>query len=109
MITDFISKYGNYIVRFENFNGSGWSAEVLKILDEKIKPQKVEKKIIEISWDNSEIDFFIEKDRIKFIAHFDDSSPNSFKLTSEINEKSKQKLREWATIIAIEVEKLRNM
>lgn len=107
MITDFISKKGNYIVRFEDFNGSGWNSDVLKIIEEKIKPQKIEKNIIEISWDNSEIDFSIEKDNINFIAHLDDSGPNSFKLVSKITEESKQKLREWATIIATEIEKLR--
>ena len=107
MTTDFISKKGNYIVRFEKFNGSGWRNDVIQFIKEKINPERIERKEIEISWDNSEIDFEIQKDNIIFTAHFDDSSPNSFRLNSEITEESKQKLLEWATIIAEEVEKLK--
>ena len=108
MIIDFVSRKGNYIVRFENFNGSGWNEDVLKIIKEKIKPQKVEKDIVESSWDNSEINYNIYTDNLNFIAHFDDNGPNSFRLISAITNESKQKLREWATIIATEIEKLKN-
>lgn len=106
MILDFVSKKGDYIVRFENFNGSGLNKDVLKIIKEKINPQKVEKDIVESSWDNSEIDYSIYKDNLNFIAHFDDSGPNSFRLVSATTDESKQELRKWATIIATEVEKL---
>ena len=107
MIKDFINKEGIYVVRFENFNGSGWDDDVIKIIKEIIKPQSIQKSIVQFSWDNSVLDYNIKKDTINFISHFDDSGPNSLRLISEITEDSKQKLREWATIIAQEVEKLK--
>ena len=106
MTTDFISKKGNYIVRFESFIGSGWTNPIEKIIKDIIKPEKFERNEIEVSWGSSEIEFNILKDNVNFIAHFDDSGPNCFKLINSITEENKLKLREWATIIAKEVEKL---
>lgn len=107
MITEMITKNSKFLIEFEFFNGSGWSNPVEKIIKEKIQPEKLEKRDIEVSWDYSEYEFDIEKDDIKFILHLDDEGSRYLLLQSPITEESKQKLRDWATIIATEVEKLK--
>ncbi len=107
MIKEILTTENEYLIKFENFTGTGWKNVVVKIINEKIKPQKIEKKEIEVSWDYSEYEFDIEKDNIKFIFHLDDEGSRYLLLQSEIIEENKQKLRDWATIIATEVEKLK--
>jgi hypothetical protein len=107
MITEMITNNSKFLIEFDRFNGSGWSNPIEKIINEKINPQKIERNEIEVSWDYSEIEFNIEKDNIKFILHLDDEGSKYLLLESSITESNKQKLREWATIIAEEVEKLK--
>lgn len=107
MTTEMITKENEFLISFENFNGSGWDDDVQKIMEKYLSPIKLSKRIIEQSWDYSEKEFDLEKDNIKFIFHLDDDASMYFLLQSEITEESKQKLREWATIIATEVEKLK--
>lgn len=96
-----------YLIKFENFIGTGWRNSVVKIINEKIKPQKNEKREIEVGWDYSEYEYDIEKDDTQFVFHIDDEGSRYLLLQSEITEENKQKLREWATIIATEIEKLK--
>lgn len=108
MIRDFISKNGNHIVSFDDFSGSGWDDDVQKIMEKYLSPIKISKREIEVSWDYSEYEFDLEKDNIKFIFHLDDEGSMYLLLDKKnITEESKQKLREWATTIATEVEKLK--
>ena len=106
MISDFINKQGNYIVRFENFFGSGWSSTIEQLLKKSIKPTSIKKEGISVSWDSSQIEFYVQKDEISFKVSLDDESPNAIILEKPITEENKKKLREWAIIIAEEVEKL---
>lgn len=106
MITETISRTGQFLIRFENFNGSGWQRISEEIIVKRIKPDKIEKKVIEQSIDYSEYEFLIEKDNTKFIYHLDDEGPIYIELDSEITEDNKQKLRDWAMIIATETAKI---
>lgn len=107
MIKEMITKKGYFLIEFEKFNGSGWTNSIEKIIKDKIKPEKFNKREIEVTWDYSEYEFDIEKDNIKFIFHIDDEGSRYLLLQSEITENSKKKLRKSATIIATEVEKLK--
>ncbi len=107
--TAFINKDKEYVIRFENFNGSGWNDDLDAIIKAQIKPSKISKRIIEQSWDYSEEEFDIEKGNIKFIAHLDDDGSAYLLLKSPITESNKEKLLNWATIIAEEVERIKNL
>ena len=108
MIREMITKENEFLIKFDNFNGTGWTNSIEKIIKEKIKPEKIEKQDIEVSWDYSEYEFNIQKDKIKFIFYIDDEGSRYLLLEEkDITEENKQKLREWATIIAEEVEKLK--
>lgn len=107
MIRENINSKNQFIIGFTNFNGSGWDDDVQSIIKKKLQPIKISKRIIEQSWDYSEKEFDLEKDNISSILHLDDGGPIYLLLQSEITEENKQKLREWATIIATEVEKLK--
>ena len=104
---DFINKKGYFIIDINEVNGTYWLQDLEKIIINQIKPKVVKKRDVEVSWDYSEYEFDVEKDNIKFIVNLNDDTFCYFKLTENITEESKQKLREWATIIAKEVEKLR--
>ena len=104
---EFINKKGYYIIDIDIVNGTYWLEDLEKIINLKIKPQSVKKNEIEISWDFSEYEFDIEKDNIKFTINLNDDTFCYIKLINNITEENKQKLREWATIIAQEVEKLK--
>lgn len=108
MIRELIGKSGAFIVKIENVFGSGWDDDIQKIIEKQLKPIKLSKRIIEQTWDYSEKEFDLEKDSIVFIFHLDDDTSSYFSLKKEnITEGSKQKLREWAMIVAQEAEKLR--
>ena len=109
MITEMITKEGEFLVEFQSFTGSGWDDDVQKIMENYLTPIKVSKRDIEVSWNYSEYEFDIEKNSIKFIFHLDDEGSMYLLLQSETTEESKQKLREWATIIAEEIERLKNV
>ena len=104
MIKDFKNKNGNYVVRFEKFYGTGWSGIVEKAISEKLKVDSISKNEIRVSWNSSEYQYQIRKQNISFELSMDDDSPNAFILKENITEENKKKLREWATIIAQEVE-----
>lgn len=108
MISESISKRGKYMILFENFNGAGWADATEKIIAIKINPDKIEKKIIEQGWYYSEFEFHIEKESCQFIYHLDDDGIMYLLLDSKPTEENKQKLRDWATIIATEVELLKS-
>ena len=107
MIKEIFTAENEYLIRFENFTGTGWKDSVTEIITNKIKPQILKKREIEVSWDYSEYEYDVEKDNIKFIFHIDDEGSRYFILQSEVTEENQQKLREWATIVAKEVEKQR--
>lgn len=109
MITEIITKKNQFLIEFNNFNGSGWSNDLQEIIEKNLSPIKLSKRIIEQSWNYSEKEFDLEKDKVQFILHLDDEGSRYLLLQSEITEDSKQKLREWATIIAEEVEKLKKV
>lgn len=108
MIQEFISKKENYIVKFLKFNGSGWDDDIQKIIETHLSPIVITKRLIQQTWDYSEKEFDLEKENIKFIFHLDDEGSMYLLLAKkDITENSKQKLREWAKIIAEEIEKLK--
>jgi hypothetical protein len=109
MVQEIIGKSGAFILDFKNIHGSGWDDDLQKIIEKYLNPIKLSKRIVEQSWDYSEKEFDLEKDNIKFILHLDDDVSPYFSLKKEnITLNSKEKLREWATIVDIEIEKLKN-
>lgn len=91
-----------------DISGGGWANNLEKIINSKIIPNKFKRENKEINWNYSEIDFLIEKNSIRFKLEIDKVDTISLILLSESTEENKQKLREWATIIAQEVEKLKS-
>lgn len=88
-------------------SGGGWANTLENIIKTKLKPDKFERINHEIAWHYSEIEFIIIKDAIDFKLIIDRTDTISLVLTSEITEENKQKLHEWAMVIANEVEKLK--
>lgn len=107
MITENYTKQGEFLIKFDNFNGSSWVNNVFSIIEEYIKPTSIEKRVIEETWDYTEIELDIEKDNVKFTIHIDDEGSRYAILVDEVNENSKQKLRDWALIVAKEIEKIK--
>lgn len=107
MINEFINKTKDFIIRIDIINGTYWADDVVKIIEEKIKPSNIEKKTIKISWDYSEYEIHITKDNINFNLNINDDTFGYIILKKKITEENKQKLREWATIIDSEMEKLK--
>lgn len=108
MIVDFINKNKNYIIAFTEFNGSGWTNSVESIIKNKIKPQSISKKDIEVGWYYSEYEFSILKDGISFVFHIDDEGSTYLLLKDKITGENKNKLKEWATIIAEGINELKS-
>ena len=107
MIRETLNSKNNFLISFNNFNGSGWDDDVQKVIENYLNPIKLSKRIITQSWYYSEKEFDLEKDNVKFLLHLDDDGPIYLVLQSDLTEENKQKLRDWATIIAQEVEKLK--
>jgi hypothetical protein len=101
------TKDGEFLIKFLKFNGSGWDDDVQAIMEKKLNPIKISKRIIEQGWSYSEKEFDIEKDKLKFIFHLDDEGSMYLLLQSEQTESNKQKLHDWAIIIASEIDKLK--
>ncbi|TXF79490.1 hypothetical protein [Chryseobacterium sp.] len=89
------------------FYGGYWANDLEKIIKSTIQPDKFERIDKSVTWNYSEIDFNIEKENIKFKLEINEYDDISLILLNEDIEESKQKLRDWATIIATEVEKLK--
>lgn len=107
MITEINTKKGNYLIEFNNFNGTGWAKDVIAIMSEKIKPTSISRREIEVGWDYSEYEYDIENEGISFLFHIDDEGARYLLLEKKnITEANKEKLRAWAIIIAEEVENL---
>lgn len=105
-------EYNNKNVKFGiafsgDISGGGWANDLEKIIKSNIQPDKFERTDITITWDYSEIDFSMEKNNIKFKLEIDKVDTISLILLSQDNDINKQKLRDWATIIATEIEKLK--
>lgn len=107
MIEEVLTKKGEFIILIKIIKGSGWSNDVEKIIKKVIKPESFERKNIEMGWDYSEIEFNVKKDNVNFVLHIDDEGPTYMELLTFISEDNKHKLREWASIIDSEVEKLK--
>jgi hypothetical protein len=60
---------------------------------------------IEIGWDYSEKEIYVEKNHIKFTIYLNDYGGVYFQLTSSSSDDDKQNLYVWASIIAEKVEK----
>lgn len=100
-------KSNSFILLLEDYYGSGWINKITEIVNKSIKPKFFIKKDLEIGWDFSEYEIIFEKDNLNIKVEIDDLGPVALILEDNINENSKQKLREWANIIATEVDKLK--
>ncbi|MBW7869972.1 MAG: hypothetical protein H3C39_02805 [Flavobacteriia bacterium] len=106
-IIEKIGKNNSFVIVLEDYYGSGWVNYIYQATENKIVPDRFEKEEIEVSWDYSEYILLFEKDGLKVKIEIDDLGPVSFILKENITQENKQKLREWATIIAEEVEKIK--
>lgn len=107
-IKEKIGKNDSFIVSLEDYYGSGWANQVFNVILENINPKSYKKSEIEEGWSFSEYVIIFEKDNLNIKIEIDDLGPISLILKQNINEESKQKLRDWAIIIAEEIEKLKN-
>ncbi|MEZ4854683.1 hypothetical protein [Flavobacterium sp.] len=89
------------------FYGGYWRTDLKEIIKMNINPNKFEEDLKEASWDYTVVDFNMQKDNISFKLEINEYDDISLILMSEPTKESKQKLREWATIIAEEIEKLK--
>lgn len=106
-IKEKIGKNNSFIILLEDYYGSGWINKICQAIENKIKPESFEKKDLEVGFDFSEYEILFEKDNLKIKVEIDDLGPVGLILKEKITDENKQKLREWATIIAEEVEKLK--
>lgn len=104
-IKEIKGKNNSFILLLEDYYGSGWINKITEIINKSIKPKSFIKKDLEIGWDFSEYEIIFEKDNLNIKVEIDDLGPAALILKDNINEDSKQKLREWATIITTELEK----
>ena len=107
MIEEMTNKKGNFVIEFTNFYGAGWKNSIKKIIENIIQPDKIEISDIEVSWNSSEYELLISKGKLRFKVNLNDYSSNYMFLEDNITEENKQKLRDWATVIAVEIEKLK--
>jgi hypothetical protein len=105
MLREFVNKNGDFIIDIEGIYGTGWILEIERDTKNIIKPEKLRKNDIEVGWSYSEIEFEVEKNNIKFIIHLDDESGVYIKTANSLQDKDKHRLREWATIISMELSK----
>lgn len=106
MYKELINKENEFQIIFTEINGGGWLSDLMKIIKIKLNPSHLEKNIISASWDEMEAEIIMTQDDIDAKIEIDDLGNISL-IHAEPNEENKQKLREWATIIATEVEKLK--
>lgn len=90
------------------FYGGYWREDLKEVIKKNINPNKFEEDLKEVSWDYTVVDFNMQKDNISFKLEINEYDDISLILISESTDESKQKLREWATIIATEIEKLKS-
>lgn len=107
MTKEFVSKKGNFAIKFENFFGSGWSSDLEQIIAKIVKPNNINKSIIDAGWSSGEIDFVVEKNSLSFLFHIDDNGPNYMELKSNQTDNNKERIRKWASAISNEIEKLK--
>lgn len=108
MYKELINKENDFQIIFTEINGGGWLNDLFTLIKQKLHPNSIEKNIISASWEEMEAEILISKDKIDTKIEIDDIGTISYILLSESSNFNKQKLREWATIIATEVEKLKN-
>lgn len=107
-ITEKKGKKDSFVMCLNDYYGSGWVSYIEMAVKSKINPKKYGKNEKEISVLESEYEINFEDNGLSVKIEIDDLGPVSLILKENITEKSKQKLRDWATIIATEVEKLKN-
>jgi len=107
MIHEYINKEKKFEILFKTIFGGAWDSDLENIIKTKLKPDKFERINHNIAWHHSEIEFIILKNNIDFKLIIDKADTISVVLTVDATDKNKQKLREWAMVIANEVEKLK--
>ena len=106
MLHEFINNNSQFEILFTNFFGGYWRDDLKKIVSSKIS-NKLQENLISIGWFHTDTDINVSKDNVNFILKINEDDDISLILLSQATEESKQKLREWATIIATEVERLK--
>lgn len=107
MLHEFINNDSQFEILFKDFFGGYWRDDLKNIIKEKIQPNLMEENLISIGLEHTETDILLEKDKIKFILEINKFDDISLILKSELIEENKEKLRQWATIIENEIEKLK--
>ncbi|MCB0516261.1 MAG: hypothetical protein R2798_11880 [Chitinophagales bacterium] len=107
-IVEKIGKNDAFVISFENYYGSGWVNYFFNAIKSKINPTNITKNDIDVGWNYSEYEFFFTKEDLELKLEIDDFGPVAIILQKNITEPNKNKLREWANIIATEVENLKN-
>ena len=108
-IKEKVGKGHSFLLILEDYYGSGWINSTIQAIENNIKPKSFEKMDLEVGWYSSEYEIIFEKDDLKVKIEVDDFGPIGIILKENVTEESKQKLREWATIIAEEIERLKNV
>lgn len=105
MQRELINKKNEFQIIFTKINGGGWLNDLTDIVKTKLRPSYFEKIINSSSWDEMGAEILILKDNVDAKIEIDDIGNISL-IHNNATEESKQKLREWATIIATEAEKI---
>ncbi|WP_230848047.1 hypothetical protein [Myroides odoratus] len=106
MLRELINKENEFQIIFTEISGGGWLNDLVEIIKLKLQPSKIGKKNKSVSWDDIEAEILIYKDNINAKFEIDDIGNISL-VHKETSEEVKQKLRDWAMIVAKEVEKQR--
>ena len=108
MLHEFTNDNKQFEILFTNFFGGYWRDDLKKIISNKIS-KELNENLISIGWFHTDSEIEVSVNDIKFQLKISEYDDISLILNSKITEESKQKLREWATIIAEEIERLKNV
>lgn len=82
---------------FRNIFGGGWEDDIKNIIELRIKPEKIERKLHKTGWHSSDSEIFFYKDGIEAVIHLDEY--DSIDIYSKDENCSIEQLENWAKII----------
>ncbi len=104
-IKEIIDDNGKPKFFFLNIHGGGWKSDLKEIINNFIKPEKIEHQLLKAGWHSSEYEIFFEKDQVCYKIYLDEYDSIEFYPTSD-NFKLKT-VREFANIIDSESENIK--
>ena len=91
---------------FLNIHGGGWESDLKKIINNIIKPEKIERELFKAGWHSSESEITFEKDGVQYKIYLDEyDSIEFYPISENFNLKT---VRELANILDSESKSIQN-